>query len=90
MLNGPSQDLKDVKHAKGISLVLIFLLKRFSSTHSLVLLAYVCFTFVCILFKCHIYTLALFDVSCCVFMCLVIRFPSMFGNVRACTNLCLV
>jgi hypothetical protein len=52
MLNDPSQDLKVDKHSK-VYLVLIFLLKRFSCTHSLVMFAYVCFTFVCILFKCH-------------------------------------
>ena len=37
-----------------------------------------------------LYTLALWLISCCVYMCLVIRFPLLFGNVRACTNECLV
>ena len=89
MLNDPSQDLKVDKHSK-VYLVLTFLFKRFSCTHSLVMFAYVCFTLVCILFKWHFthYHIVCHILVCV--LCCVIRFPNMFGNVRACTDMCLV
>ena len=79
MIKCPSKTLRN-KHVKGIISCVWFSLKRFSCTHTLSILA-----FVCILFTCHLSHLHIVILCFCVFMCLVIRFQLLFGNVRACT-----
>ena len=81
---GP-QDLKVTSTPKVYSLVLSFLWRDLEA-HTHLAYLHLC------AYSSHVtlHSSTLIVISCYVFMCLVIRFPNMFGNIRACTIICLV